>query len=129
MRWGYGQKFFDVSPHFCAMGHFLGPGRSSMTPINTFFWPIYPKPVELQTSKLYQIVALDILMKKGQYVHGAKFNTLEVESQNVNLLIKILKIVVFGTPPPQDVKNFHFFFGNFSLGSFRNFLDHALLAP
>ena len=39
------------------------------------FGHISPKPVGVQTSNLYQIVALNMLLKKGKYVHGAKFDT------------------------------------------------------
>ena len=86
---------FDALPH-------------SAIPKHTF-WPISPKPVELQTSNLYQIVALNVLVKKGHWVHGAKFDSLGAGSQNVNLPAKTLKIAVFRPGPPQDVKNFHFF--------------------
>ena len=57
-------------------------------------WPISPEPGELQTSNLYQIVALNMHMKKGKEC-GAKFDTLGAGSQNVNMIAKTLKIAVF----------------------------------
>ena len=75
------------------------------------FLPISPQPVELQTSILYQIVALNMLMKKGHQVHGPKFYILRAGSQNANLPAKMLKIAVFRPGPPQDIKNYHFFWG------------------
>ena len=49
--------------------------------------------------------------------------------QNVVLLAKMQKIVVFGPGPAG--KNFFLLFlsKTFSLGLFRNFLDHAILDP
>ena len=96
---------------FCpglALRPFFVPGKVVRATPKHIFWPISPKPVELQTSNLYQIVALNMLMKKGR-VHGAKFDSLGAGSQNVNLPAKTLKIAVFRPGPPQDVKNFHFF--------------------
>ena len=107
---GYGQFFFDFLPHFGATPLFFGLGKVVRAIPKHIFWPISPKPVELQTSNLYQIVALNVLMKKGHWVHVAKFDSLGDRSQNDNSLAKMLKIAVFRLGPPQDVKNFHFFF-------------------
>ena len=60
-------------------------------------------------------------MKKGHWIHGAKFDSLGAEGQIDDSLAKTVKIAVFRPGPPQDVKNFHVFFKNFSMGLFRNF--------
>ena len=83
------------------MGHNIRAGGESILTHIT-------EPVELQTSNLYRIVALNVLMKKGHWVHGPKFYILGAGSQNANLPAKMLKIAVFRPGPPQDVKNFHF---------------------
>ena len=54
-------------------------------------------------------VALNVLMKKGHWVHVAIFDSLGDRNQNYNSLAKMLKIAVFRPDPPQDVKNFDFF--------------------
>ena len=93
-----------------AVRPFLCPGRLSALPQNTHFYPYLLNQLSyIQTSNLHQIVTLNMLMKKGRWVHGPKFNILGARSQNVNLPVKTLKIAVFRPGPPQDVKNFHFF--------------------
>ena len=71
-----------------------------------------------------------MLMKKGGQVHGAKFDTLGAESQNVNLPAKMLKIAIFRPgPPPQHFKKFSLFFKDFSLEPFRNFQACLGMSP
>ena len=78
---------------------------------------------------LYQIVTLNMFMIKGNWVYGANFDTLGAGTQNFNSPAKMLKIPVFRPGPPQDVKNFHFFVKNFSLGPFRYFKPLTACPP
>ena len=55
-------------------------------------------------------------MKKGHWVHVAKINTLGAMGQNVDLLAKMPKIVVFWASPTGIFENRNFFHQNFSLG-------------
>ena len=91
-------------------------GVGLATPPRGIFLSISLEPVELQTSNLYQIVALNVLMKKGHWVHVAKINTLGAMGQNVDLLAKMPKIVVFWASPTGIFENRIFFHQNFSLG-------------
>ena len=68
-------------------------------------------------------------MKKGYWVHGAKFNSLGAGSQKVNLPAKTLKIAVFRPGPPQDVKNFPFFSKTLVWDSFRTFKTLTACPP
>ena len=91
---GYGPNFFDFLLHFGGMALFRAREGNPQSPEH-IFRPISPEPVQVQTSNLYQIVALNMLIKKGNWVYGAKFNSLGAGSQNDNSPAKMLKIAVF----------------------------------
>ena len=63
-----------------------------------------------------QIKAHSILFQKGRGDHVAKINTLGAMDQNVDLLAKMPKTVVFKASPTGIFENQNFFCKNFSLG-------------
>ena len=63
-----------------------------------------------------QIKAHLILFQKGSGVYVAKVHTLGAMDQNVDLLAKMPKIVVFKASPTGIFENWKFFRKNFSLG-------------
>ena len=73
-------------------------------------------PWKLQTWNLVQIKAHLILFQKGSGVYVAKVHTLGAMDQNVDLLSKMPKIVVFKASPTGIFENRKFFRKNFSLG-------------
>ena len=65
-----------------------------------------------------------MMMKKGEWVYGAKLNSLGAGSRNDNSSAKMLNIAVFfyqAQVHPRTWKIFTFIFKNFSLGLFSNF--------
>ena len=86
-KWSYCQNFSDFLPRFGATALFHareGRPRHPDTHNMLTQWPISPEPVEVQISNLKQIVALNMLMKKGEWVHESKFDSLGAGSQNDN---------------------------------------------
>ena len=70
-------------------------GVGLATPPQGIFLSISLEPVKLQTWNFVQIKAHSILFQKGWGDHVAKINTLGAMDQNVDLLAKMPKIVVF----------------------------------
>ena len=67
-------------PSFGAMALFV-PRKVVRNTLRHIFWPISPEPSDLQTSNLYQIVALNMFIIKGYWIYGANFDTLGAGSQ------------------------------------------------